>query len=316
MKNLFLIALALFTLVFTSCKKDEPPTPTPEPTTSNLSGMFTQNLNNAKQTFTFNASVYTEIVGQNGVKVLIPANSFKYANGSTVTGTITFELIELLDQASMILTNKPTTSNGQILVSGGQMKLTATQSGSPIYLKANASVSVMVPTSNPDFAMQLFDGTENGNGQVDWILSVDDSLGSPDSVIIVNDSLGGSWSDYYYFEFDDSTLGWINCDYFWNNPNPQTTVTANLPTGHGQTNSNVFLHFSTINSVAGVYWNGTTFLTTGIPVGTSATLICISEISGTYYSAFIPITVVTNHVENPTMSVTTLADIQATIASL
>lgn len=312
MKNLFLIALALFTVVFTSCKKDEPPTPTPEPTTSNLGGLFTQNLNNAKQTFTFNASIYNEIVGQNGVKVLIPANSFKYANGSTVTGTITFELIEILDQASMILMNKPTTSNGQILVSGGQLKLTATQSGNPIYLKANASVTVMVPTSSPDFAMQLFDGTENGNGQVDWILSVDDSLGTPDSVIIVNDTT----TTYYYFEFDDSTLGWINCDYFWNNPNPQTTVSVNLPDDHVYTNTAVYLHFSTINSVAFLYYNGTSFSISNIPEGVQATVVCISEISGTYYSAFIPITVTTNHIESPTMNVTTLADIQATIASL
>ena len=315
MKNLLLTSTIIVSLLAASCKKEEPQ-PEPVPTTSNLGGLFDQNVTDAKQNFTINASIYNEIIGDNGVKIMVPANSFEDANGNIVSGNVTLELIEVLDQTSMIMMNKPTTSNGGILVSGGQIKLTASQSGSQLFLADNAYLDVMVPTTNADPNMLLFDGTEDSNGDVDWILSTDDTTGYADSTIIVTDSTFLGSSDYYWFSWTDSTMGWINCDYFYYDSNPLTNVYCDLEAQYDYTNTACFIHFSNINSLASLYWSGTNFSSTGIPETTVATIVCISEISGNYFSAFVPITVTTNLTVNPTMSATTLSAFEAEVDNL
>jgi hypothetical protein len=48
----------------------------------------------------------------------------------------------------------------------------------------------------------------------------------------------------------------------------------------------------------------------------AVTVVCISEISGNYYSAFVPVTVTTNIIVPITMTATTLADFEAAVANL
>lgn len=247
---------------------------------------------------------------------MIPANSFEDANGNLVSGTVTLSLIEILDQSSMILMGMPTTSGGDILVSGGQLNLTATQNGSTVYLADAAAITVMVPTSGYDPNMQLFEGIADTEGDVDWILSVDDSTSLPDSVGFVPDSTGGFFGGYYYFDWTDSTLGWINCDYFYLSGDPLTTLTADLDAAYNNTNTAVYLHFSSLNSIAPLYWDGTNFSSNSIPENEVLTIVCISEISGTYYSAFVPVTVSANLIVPVTMNATTLSDIETAINNL
>lgn len=315
MKNLLLNSMLAFGVLMISCKKDEVPEPDPQPT-SNLSSVFNDNLSDAKQSFTINAGVYNEITGTNGVKIGVPANSFVTASGSPVTGNITISLVEILDQSNMILMDMPTTSGTNVLVSGGQLNVTASQSGSTIYLDDNASVSVMVPTNAFDSNMQLFDGVVDSDGDVDWILSTDDSSGMADSVIFVPDSSGGFFGGYYYFDWADSSLGWINLDYFYSNPDGVTDMTIDLSADYNQTNTAVFLHFSSLNSISGAYHNGTDFVAYGAPIGEAVTIVCISEISGQYYSAFVPVTITSGLVVPVTMNATTLADIETAINNL
>ncbi|MBL7900058.1 MAG: hypothetical protein JNJ99_16070 [Crocinitomicaceae bacterium] len=314
MKNLLLISIIGTGLIFTGCKKDEVPPPAP---TSNLSNVFNDNLDDAKQSFTINASTYNQFTGANGVIVAIPANSFEDASGNIISGNVSIQLIEILDQSSMILMGMPTTSNGDILVSGGQMNLTATQNGNIVYLADNAYVSVMVPTTQFDYNMQLFDGVAQTDGSVDWILSTDDSTGFSDSVSFVPDSTGGGFfGGYYGFNWTDSTLGWINLDYFYYSGASLTNMTVDLAADYTASNTAVFLHFSNINSVASVYNNGTDFVAYDVPENEAVTIVCISEISGQYYSAFVPVTITTNLVVPVTMNATTLTDIETAINNL
>jgi hypothetical protein len=313
MKKILFNSLFVFGALLISCKKQE--IIPPPAATSNLTNYFDDNRDAAIQTFSINASTSNQFTGSNGVIVTVPANAFTYANGNPVTGTITMNLIEILDQSSMILMGMPTTSNGEILVSGGQINLTAMQGSTPVYL-TNGSVSVMVPTSNFDSQMALFEGIENSEGDVDWILSVDDSTSMPDSLGFVPDSSGGFFGGYYYFDWSDSTMGWINCDYFYADPNPLTSLTADMSSDYNSSNTAAYLHFSSINSVASLYHSGGDFSASGIPEGMAVTVVCISEISGNYYSAFVPVTVTTNIIVPITMTATTLADFEAAVANL
>lgn len=307
-KLLFGLALGL-TVTLGSCKKNNPPEEN-DKYIADMAAFFESNRVSATQTFTIDGGTFNMITGSQGTKIMIPANSFVDATGSPVTGSVTLELLEILDQDDMIFLNAQTVSNGQLLVSGGELNLQASQSGNPVFLTTGQSLYVEVPTANPNPQMQLFSGVmENGN--LNWNLSVDSS-GSADSIIIVQDSTGGSWGDYYYFAWDDPSLGWINCDYFWGASN-LTDVTVLLRGPHTWMNTNVFIHFSTINSVLSMYgdWNDLTNQTLksgNIPEGMAVTFVCISEISGSYYSAFVPATIVTNHIETIDLSPTTLTD--------
>lgn len=317
MKKIILSLLVLATLGMVACKKNEViPAPTP---TSDMASYFTDNENEAKQNFSVDASTWNTFTGDNGVKINVPANSFVYSNGNTVTGTIDFELIEVLDVSSMVSLNKTTTSNGEILVSGGQIKLIASQNSSQVFLAQGMAVEVKVPTANPDWQMELFVGNQNSTGNVDWVSSVVDTT-QQDSIIIVGDTTGTGWIDYYSFDFTNDSLGWINCDYFWNNSSPETDVIAQLDTVYNSINTACFLVFTDINSVMSLYQysaiNNGEFLGSNIPTGQSVTFACISEIDGQYYSAFVNSMIVANHIENITMSSTTAIAIQTAIDNL
>lgn len=200
------------TLLSTACKKDDHDVIPPPSNTSNMGSFFANNEENAKQTFTVNATTGQSITGSNGTKIYIPANAFVYSNGTTVTGNVEIELIEVLDVSEMINLNKTTTSNGQILVSGGQLKVTATQNSNYLTLSPNAALYVEIPTTVADPQMGLFTGTVASDSTIDW-MSAGQDTSQTDSIWVTVDSSGGSW---YSFPFDNDSLGWINCDYFWN----------------------------------------------------------------------------------------------------
>lgn len=319
MKKLILSLLVIAAFGMIACKKNEV-VPAPQQT-SELNSFFDDNLDDAKQNFSINTSIPNTFTGINGVVINIPANSFINSNGELITGIVDIELIEVLDVSDMVSLNKTTTSNADILVSGGQIKLTATQNSNQVLLLPNMAIEVSIPTTNVDQQMALFVGTENSNGDVNWASSIGDAT-QQDSIIIVSDTLGGGngWSDYYSFDFNNDSLGWINCDYFWNNPAPITNVIAQLDTVYNMSNTVCYLAFPGINSLMGMSGNYSVnagdFTANNVPSGSVVTFVCISEINGQYYSAFVNSTIVMNHIENITMSQTTLANIQTAISNL
>ncbi|WP_027418079.1 hypothetical protein [Crocinitomix catalasitica] len=299
------ISLGLF-----SCKKHEIiPGPIP---TSNLENVFTDNVEDAKQDFTINNNAGGSFTGVDGTIVTVPVDAFVYADGSTVTGAVNIEMIEVLNYNDMVLMNKPTVSGDNILVSGGQLKITATKSGSQVYLAPDASLSVMVPTDAPDDRMALYEGIESLDGPVDWAL-IEDTV-----VVVEEDSLEGGV--YYYFEFDNPDLGWINCDYRWDNPAPQTTISAVLDAEYRIRYTSCFVVFPEINSVINLYPNDTissTYRLNNVPTGSRAIFVCVAEIDDVYYSYISDETAITmDHMETAVMSPSTLEDIEAAIADL
>ncbi len=316
MKNKILVGLLLIIgISIVSCKKNE--TVPPPKYIADNNALFESNRTNATQTFSIDAGIFNEVIGVQGTKIQIPAFSFVSLSGAPISGTIDIDLLEILDQTDMILMNAPTSSNGQILISGGELNVEASQNGNQIYLAPGSQISVQVPNSNPTSEMELFTGLLAGDS-LTWDPSLDSS-GFADTVLIVTDSSG--WGDYYYFDWDDPYLGWINCDYFYGSSSIQTTLTCYLEDEHSFLNTNIFLHFSDINSVLTMYGDYTnpsqqSFVSSGIPEGANITIVAISEISGNYYSAFVPTTVITNHTETLTLSPTTLTDFENDLDNL
>lgn len=155
--------------------------------------------------------------------------------------------------------------------------------------------------SNNNDTLEIYFGT--GNYTTSFYLDCNNETQSP--------NIG------YHFNF--GSLGWINCDFLYLPSG--NTYGLDVVTSSDFTNANtrIYLHFSSINSVAEMGYSGNNLFETyydGIPVGMQLTIVAISEINGTYYSSFTPITMSANHLETITMSPTTVLDIQNSINNL
>jgi len=326
MKNLLpIITITFLTILLTlfSCKKDKEkvvpavnnttstatPTPTPTTSTSNLNNFFKQNVLDATQTFTIDASLGQTITGDQGTSIFIPANSFQNNSNNIVSGNITIELIEIQTQADMIWLNKTTTSNGQLLVSGGELSIKAFQNGEQLTLSSAGSVSIQMPTNNP-VNMSLFSGSEDSTGFVNW---------TPTGTNVPLDTTGGFTFTIQSGTFSNDSLGWINCDYFYNQSN-LTTLTVILPPNHDESNTSIWLFFNSIYAAAPALWdytyNNFQSYQNSLPIGEQITIVAVSEVNGQMYSSFTPITLTANQSETISLTQTTATAFQTDLNNL
>jgi hypothetical protein len=313
----FIFTLLVSSLVMASCKKEEPTDPTVSPTptagtpsSQDLKNYFTQNQENAIQTFSGDAQTAISITGSKGTQLDFPANSFETTSGGAVTGSIDIEFIEIFDKADMIRLNKPTiglqTGGGLApLISGGEFKVTASQNGQELKLKPGISYNATVPAPNGvDSQMDLF----YGNGSEDTLI-----WEQADSSFVFGQ--GSQYNTYF------DSLDWINCDYFMSDPNPQTTVQVEIPQGFDNTTCMLFISFDGMNSMTSFYnyVNGvyTTAPSYTLPIGTDVHFVAVAFINGDPHVAIVPATIQNNHYEIiPQLSQTTTGQFQTDLNNL
>lgn len=315
-KRALLLLLVLFTFALTSCDKDEEQNTTPGTPTFALSDFFSQ-TQAPFQTFQVDAATGGQITGTKGTKISFYANSFQTKSGQAVTGTITVTLREMLKGSDMILSNMTTTTNGQLLISGGQIYLKAVQGSNELELKPGAQAYVQIPTDNPA-TMNVYTGelvvndSLIGDTTINWTLA-------DTNVWVGQDTTAGPATTYYNFTID--SVGWTNCDYFYSSPNPLTNISVVCPAQHVDSNTVVYLYFPTINSVTRMYYDSADArfeLAYGyeIPEGLSLKVVVISQIGTQYYYEILPQTITTNLVVNSTPAAATLAQVQAAVQNL
>ena len=296
-----LIALVLFN----ACKKEDD-SPNSSNNSNNNNGsnntnivldFFKENLNDAKQITSVDITNGNYIDGNNyGTYIYISDCSFLDSDGNQVTGIIDFELIEAQTKLDMLKLNKPTfTSDGQLLVSGGILYVNASQNGEDLIINPNCGLDVNMPNysnNSYDGNMQYFSGDVDLNGVFGWDLEEDVTVITPQDF----DTSG------FYFPID--SVGWINCDYFYNIDAPLTGVQVELPSGFDGSNSQCFIYYNSINSLAGLYdgdQDGVFDLGAGYetPVGMSVKFIAISgdSLNGYYHHITSNTPVAINHYE-------------------
>lgn len=307
-KNITIMAIALG-VVATSCKKEEvvpQPNPAVEPSTS-VDQRFNDFLESKEQIFSVDANTAMSIFGNEGTEIQLSGNNFTDASGNALTGNVDITLVEIYKKSDMVLTNKTTLGEqgGALsqLISGGEFYIEVKQAGVPVTIPNPMQINTQVMVT-PDFNMNLFDGNVAANGDITWSESID-------SVTVVADSSQFDWN--YSFPFGDS-IGWINCDYFWNNPAPQTGVTVNTPSQCDDTNTNVYVVFQNDNTAANLYHQTGNEFGTGsyytLPEGMSVYFVVVTDDGGQLQYAVQAATIGTNHVENVT-SLTNVADMAA-----
>lgn len=319
MKKIFFSAAVLgIAISMFSCKKE---TPDPVQNTSQLSALFDNNRASNTQSFTIPSNGVQSIQGDKGTVVRFYPNMFVDAAGNPVTGSMDVELLEALDKGDMILNNAVTESGQQILISGGELNLRVSQNGIPLQL-ANASFGpeIYVPTTSPDPQMDIFFGQEV-DGDLDWSIvdSTSIDIVSGDSLNWQDSSIVWEWDSYYNFNFNNQDLGWINCDFFWDNPNPQITVNAQASDAKfTYENTAFFIVYDNYNSVGSMSdWDQDgVFSQSNIPTNLDVTIVAVSEINGQFYFGSTMATTVDNQIYPVTLNPVTQSELEDLVNAL
>ena len=276
---------ALLSLTFINCSKDriQPPL--------NTYGSLNQFYNTYKQPeqeYIISQDGQCPLIALNGLKLCMGRQQLMMPNGDSVQLPYSIKIIELYTPKDMILYNMPTVSGGDLLTTGGEIRVRAFKGTDELQVRPGQSYLAQVPATNPTSSMGMFYGVDN-SGVIDWL---------PDTMSTIHVDTSNN-----YYNLFPSYTGWINCDYFYNYTGNKTQITFTSNTDD-LTNVAKFLWFPNINSLVQVYGN-----TSGdVPVGETVKIICFAADSqGAMYSFYQEITIGNNQSVDVTMAATTEA---------
>lgn len=146
----------------------------PEQVYPSLSDLYAQ-LQCKQQSFEIDPSKDTIILCEQGTQILISANAFQ---GVKRKDKVTIEVIEVLKKSDMLMQNLTTTSGGEILESGGMVKITARQANKKLRLRRKQQLQIMLPAENPIENPKIFRGQMHDNDSIDWRLNGNPVLAS------------------------------------------------------------------------------------------------------------------------------------------
>ncbi len=237
--------LLMTTLIVTSCNTiDDAQEFLDIPATAQeFQNLKNEALDKLTQEFQFNAEDgYVTFTSAKGVEIDINGACLTL-DGSSVTGNVNLEFVELFEKGNMLTTNKSTMGilpNGDraMLVSGGEFFINATQNGEG--LGTNCGVNVRIPTNlsgGDDHDMVIWKGIEDEKGNVAWEEERDQD-GGKGNIFIERGTQGGN---QYYALFGG--FGWSNVDRFYSDPRPKTQILVDVPAGYDNDNSAVYLSY-------------------------------------------------------------------------
>lgn len=228
-----------------------------------LEQFFTKNATASKK-LSANSNSTIFLTTMKGSNVRFPANAFVTKSGVPVTGEVNIEVQEISDPMNMILANKPTTSNGALLESGGEFYIRVTKNNEELKLAPNSFVNIDINKNLT--GMKVFNGRPQADGTVNWVEN--NSTGN----FVFPDSLGKTKM------FADS-VEWINCDKFYNDP----TITYSVLPGNCPLidSTKIYLHLTGRNTVMSFPKNG---ISTQL-IASPATIVAICVKGGTLYTS-------------------------------
>jgi hypothetical protein len=123
-----------------------------------LLASFYKELQQPEQRFAIEGSRDTIIAGGQGTRLHIPANAFVTATGKPVIGSIRIILKEYYRYEDIIAAKLSTTSNGQQLVTGGMVHISAEANNETVQIQPGRQIKLTMPAEQYDDRMQLFGG--------------------------------------------------------------------------------------------------------------------------------------------------------------
>jgi len=235
------------------------------------------------QIFTIDSNKPKQVKGNQGTIITIDPENLISVDGQPLGKTIEVELKELTNQEQLLRANAQTTSNGQLLISGGAYYINLTTEGKQLKLKDDKTLAVDFPKITAE-EMFLFYGQRDTLGQLDWEQTNQKLKSKPqkkevtnttkETTYLLDDLLiyieNGSETDTLtteeitknhknltktqelqhkmYQTVQLNKFGWINCDRFIQN---QNSTNLYYTFNHNDTivSANVYLVFKDRNSI-------------------------------------------------------------------
>ena len=277
-----------------------------------LNSLFT-GLRPVPQSLSVTAGRDTIVYGTKGTMLHFYTYSFKDASGNIITsGTVDLQIIEMYKPGDMIANRTTTMANGQILQSGGEINVVATMNGSPVYTNKYGIGFVHSTFSSAPMAL-FYAAAGNSDSTVNWSQSDTTQNGTKTNGTTTDTTTlasGSALTSYFYFDTCTS-LTFANCDWFYANDSPKTTVSVVMPdTSFNASNTELYLVLPNVNrwgytadtftavlsnaenfDLGAASYNTTTKTmilisesqTNIVPAGLNYELVVIANKNGTYY---------------------------------
>jgi hypothetical protein len=162
------IAIIALTFAFQSCKNDK----TNNSLFGNLPTQLTDTLKQIGQKIQIkeiDPAKDNIIIGDNGTRIFISANSIVNEDGKTISNKVEIELKENYTFADFITSNLQTTSNDELLQTQGMIYFNAT-SDNNLILRVDKSKPIRIefPVTDIIAGAKIFKGERDKNGNMNW----------------------------------------------------------------------------------------------------------------------------------------------------
>lgn len=326
-KNITIILLLASCIFFTACQKDIDIFVPDTGQTTGLDTAWHTSISSTmpvaalqtslliepvKDSVELTAANFSYLTATNGLVCAFPPLSCVNSSGVAVIGKIQVELFVIKKKGDMVLMNKPTTSDGAMLVSGGEIFIRLKKDGQELTLAPGAKINIRYSDFPVNSNMKLFFGEERANGIFNW---------QPNPDTLINRIGFGP----QFYEITTNHLRWINLDYFYDTSGiARSAVSVKLPANYTNANTTAFLVFKDLRSVLRMNADVTErkFVTGKIPQGKAAWVVVISKQGNDYFFGKEAISTGLNTTVNGTQSISftpvksTLADIKTWLATL
>ncbi|MDF2187652.1 hypothetical protein [Paraflavitalea sp. CAU 1676] len=122
---------------------------------------FYKQIDKPAQRYNYHVSQEATITGQQGTRLIIPANAFANRKGEIRNEIVTIVLKEYYSYDDMIAAKLSTTAGDQQLISGGMVYVEAQVNGEKVNIAPGKQINLQMPTPTVDPDMQLFKGTRS-----------------------------------------------------------------------------------------------------------------------------------------------------------
>lgn len=279
--KIILFYLAIAVMLITSCQKDLdifiPDTTTPGLDTNWVASVTDQSpISEVKKLLkkenfidSMDAAAGGTFQTSEGLSVTVLPGSLQLLNGQTASGKIHIETMLIKQRGDMVRLDKPTTSFGRVLISGGEIFIRIRKENEELHLAPGKFIYIKYADPSPTRLMKLFYGDESNPEKFNWIPA--DNLSGTGNVDTLTNPSG--------YELFSSKLRWINCDQFADTTSARVNIIASLPADYTNANTSVYLVFKEIKSVVGMYGNAASkkFSSPKVPSGKVAVVITITK---------------------------------------
>jgi hypothetical protein len=246
------------------------------------------------------------------VVIIVPTNCFVKQDNSMVTGNVNLKVIKATKFEDMVYHSLGTLTNNGLLSTAGMVNLEATQGTDLLKIASGKKVDVYFQNTIPA-AYQGFSGKINNTvtNNITWNLNTQWGVDSS--------SLGIPGAIYTRIKID--SCQWVNCDYFYNQPNP-TNIYLKLPAAFGNSNTLCYIVFRTDKVMAGLYadaanqryWQGANYK---VPIGKNVRLFAVGKKDNKNYYGAVDLTITADQIVTiPTMEEVTDAQLQTKLNAL